>query len=177
MARMNGRWIPLLVGCLVAALIGPGVVAGAEQRVAVEQSIMVPAAAGIPWNSSMAYGYQGGTTHPLIGAGGGAFIIPLGFPVPVVSIKSISLYAYDDSDNGDVGLWLIRVYPPDGTQEILTHLSTSGHSSAVPQTVRATAVSPRQVNTARYGLYLVVELASGTSFYGAKIVYSYSPGA
>ena len=56
-------------------------------------SIMIPAAAFIP-TTTRTTSACGGTLPWL--SGSGCFTAPLSFPVPVVNIKKITVYAYDN---------------------------------------------------------------------------------
>lgn len=163
-------WIPVLVALLVAVLIGPGMVAGAEPRTVVTRALMIPAAAAIPGWGDMDYSNNGGVLT--VGSGIGTFDIPLSFPVPVVTIKRITLYAYDSDplSGSSANLW--RIYPPQAEQSWLGTAHTVD-SADDPQIVTTTAITPRTVNTANYGLFLAVHLSGTAEFYGVKILYSY----
>jgi hypothetical protein len=166
-------WVPLLVGLLVAALIGPGMVAGAEPRVTVTKALMIPAAAAIPISTYMEYNNVGSQVR-IEGSGEGGFTVPLSFPVSVVTIRRITVYAYDNDASHDVGVALRRTYPPDNTEVGLGWVTTSGASTADPQSVTSSAISNRTVSTANYGLFLWIQMAGGsTRLYGVKILYSY----
>jgi hypothetical protein len=167
--------VPVLVGLLVAALLGPGMVAGAEPRVTVTRSIMIPGVAFNPMNEHQEYDMG---ISAVMGSATGTTTLfaPLWFPVTVVSIKKITLYAYDGSTGGDVWLWLDRAYPPGVTStDPLGQVGTAG--SIGKQVVSTTVISPRQTNTANYALMLRVEIRPGTSLYGVKVTYSYDAGA
>jgi hypothetical protein len=163
-------WVPLLVALLVAALIGPGVMTGAEPRATVTRALMIPAAAAIPGWSDMDYSNNGGTLT--LGSGIGTFSIPLSFAVPVVTLKRITLYAYDNGPGSQASANLWRTYPPEAAQAWLGTAATIDGADD-PQTVTTTTISPRTVNTANYGLFLAVHLSGTAKFYGVKILYSY----
>jgi hypothetical protein len=164
--------VPVLAALLVAALVGPGMVAGAEPRTTVTKALMIPAAAAIPISTYMEYNNVGYHVRLEAGTDGG-FTVPLSFPVSVVTIKRVTLYAYDNDSGHDVGVSLRGAYPPGATDIWLGWVTTSGASADDPQTVTTTEISPRTVNTANYGLYLWIQLGGSTRFYGAKILYSY----
>jgi len=171
MARTKRLWVPLLVALLVAVLLGPGVVAGAEPRATVTRSIMIPGAAFTPIDDQQDYSV--GVSGVMGGAMGTTTLFaPLWFPVTVVNIKKITLYAYDGSATGDLWLWLNRAYPPGVTSmEPLGQVGTAG--SIGTQVVSTTVISPRQTNTANYALMLHVEIRPSTRLNGVKITYSY----
>ena len=176
MTRTNRLWIPVLAGLLVAVLLGPGAVAGAEPWATVTQAMMITASAAIPASDDLDYNDMSGVVMQ-VGAGGGVFTIPLSFPEPVVTIKRITAYLYDNAPSTNVGVSLRRIYPPDGFATVLGEVETSGSSPAQPQAVTTTEISPRRVNTERYGLALRIDMGPGTFFYGVKILYSYDAGA
>ncbi|MFH1331642.1 MAG: hypothetical protein ABIJ48_13510, partial [Actinomycetota bacterium] len=154
---------------LVAMLIGPGVVTAAEPR-ATTGKIMIPAAAFIPTNDNWNYANNGSMLFTV--SGSGIFTAPLTFPVPVVNIRRITLYAWDNSGTGQVCATVYRAYPPTAGQLNLGGVCT-GDSTAVPQVVSTTVISPRRVNTAVTGPYLNVYIADGTTFYGVSVLYSH----
>jgi len=173
---MKKLWVPLLVALLVAALTGPagGVVTAAEPRVTTE-SIMIPAAAFTP--SADTYGYV--NNGWVIEATPGAFVAPLHFPVPVVRIRKLTIYAYDHVSSGgqitDVCVYLARSAPSAAAVITQGQVCTFGTSATTdPQVFSTTAISPRNVNTAVHGSYLWVVVPDGDArFYGVKVTYSY----
>jgi hypothetical protein len=163
-------WVPVLVALLVATLIGPGMMAGAEPRVTVTKTIMIPAAAFNPGEGG--YNYLNDGYRLVMPTGGGVFIALLDFPVPEVNIKKITLYARD-TGLGGVCVELNRVRPATGSEDVMGSICTSD-SAANPQVVYTTAISPRQVDTAFQGAYLAVSQSyPSVNFYGVKITYSY----
>ena len=169
MARTRRLWVPVLVGLLVAALLGPSGVTAVEPRT-VTASIMVPAAAFTPTNSNFGYAFD---NRELVATGGLAyFVAPLGFPVPVVNIKRLTLYAFDSDAGALVAVELYRTEPAGAT---FRHTGTvfTADSPSDPQVVSSTAISPRRVNTAIHGAYLRLFLNPGVYFYGVKVTYSY----
>ena len=163
---------PLLAGLLVAALLGMS--RGGDSAIAAPQArtggkIMIPAAAFIPTTDNWDYANNGSTLYTI--SSGGGFTAPLVFPVPVVKIKKIILYAYDNS-TGEVCATLYRSSPPIANELWLGNVCTTD-STANPQVVSTTAISPRQVNTAVTGPYLWVSIGDGTNLYGVSVLYSY----
>ena len=174
MARTRRLWIPVLVGLLVGGAlgVGGGGAVAAEPRITTA-SIMIPAAAFIPDLDDCDYDNGGYSLEVTSGTCG--FIAPLSFPVPVVNIKKITLYAYDNDDSSQVCVKLYRARPADASQD-----STGGSlctlDASAPQAPYKTAINPRRVNTASQGAYLWVRLYSPTvALYGVKVTYSYTP--
>jgi len=172
---MKKPWVPLLVGLLVAVLIGPGggAVTAAEPRLTT-QSIMVPAAAFTPSADTFQYLNNGW----IIEAQSGVFVAPLQFPVQQVSIRRLTIYAYDHMSTGgqttDVCVYLFRSAPANAAVITQGEVCTFGSSATDPQIFSTTAISPRSVNTAVHGSYLWVFIPDGdTRFYGVKVTYSY----
>lgn len=167
--------IPLMVGLLVAALLGSagGPVAATEPRT-VTAAIMIPGSAFLPMDDDQEYsvgisGVMGGAT------GVTTLFAPLWFPAPVVTIKRITLYAFDSSLTGDLYVWLHRAYPPGNTS--LTPLGQLGTAGSIGyQTISTTAISPRRTNTANYALMLRADLRPNTRIHGVKILFSYDAG-
>jgi hypothetical protein len=67
---------------------------------------------------------------------------------------------------------LNRAYPPGASETPLGDVCAEAHSTANPQVVSTTAISPRRVNTANHGAYADVIMSPGVKFYGVKITYS-----
>ena len=173
---MKRLWAPLLVALLVTAMTGPagGVVTAAEPRVPTE-SVMVPAAAFTP--SADTYGYlNNGWVRE---ATPGAFVAPLHFPVASISIRKLTIYAYDHVSTGgqitDVCAYLFRSAPATAAVVPQGQVCTFGTSATTdPQVFSTTAISPRQVNTVVHGSYLWVLIPAGDArFYGVRVTYSY----
>ena len=172
MAAMRRLGVPLLVGLLVAVLLGvPG--SGDQARAAVEPRtgtgrIMIPAAAFTPAADGYDY-YNAGTLTA--SSGRGHFTAPLIFPEPVVNIKKVVLYAYDNTD-GFVDVLVLRALPSAGTEIALGDVHAS-NSTADPQVISSAAISPRRVNTAVHSPYLFITVDPNTVFYGVAVLYSY----
>ena len=165
-------WIPVLAALLVAALIGPGVVVGAEPRTEVTRSVMIPAAAAVPVDETVLYHNYG--NYLSIDSGEGSFTLPVSFPVQTVTIRKITLYAYDNVAGASVAASLLRTRPSAGFYTDFMGTVTTNLSPSNPQVVTTTAISPRLVNSANHGLALWVYIeAPGIKFYGVKILYSY----
>lgn len=169
MALTRRLWAPVLVGLLVAGLLGPAAGTAVEPRT-VTASIMVPVAAFTPSGDNWDYDNYGDSL--VMGTGPGAFAAPLSFPVPEVSIKRITLYA-----QRGICVHLFRARPAAGVAEHTGTACTADDTSAT-QTVYTTTISPRQVNTAFHSPYLWVYFsAPNVVFYGVKVTYTYEAGA
>lgn len=174
MTRVKKLWVPVLAGLLVARVLGVGGsgAVAAEPRT-VTASIMIPTAALIPAYDGIAYSNWG--PHITVGSTSGAFAVPLSFPVPVVNIRRITLYAYDNHPVFSVCASLLRSRPAVGVADNAGGVCTA-NSPDDPQTVYTTAISPRQVNTAIHSPYLWVSIGGpGVWLYGVKITYTYTP--
>ena len=171
MTRTQRLWVPVVVGLLVAVLLGPagadGALAAAEPRVTVA-SIMIPAAVFIPFSDYVQYQYGTFLQAP----SGGSFSAPVSFPVAEVDIRRITIYAYENSISWSTCAWMYRANPAVPVAAGLGAVCTQD-SSADPQVRSSTAISPRHVDTAVHGPYVMVALAPGTRLYGVKVTYSY----
>jgi hypothetical protein len=171
---MRRIWIPVLVGLLVAVLLGPagGAVAAAEPRVTVA-SIMVPAAAFTPTVDEA--DYLNAVNYLGVNNSGHYFFAPLSFASPEVSVRRITLYAYDnDADaSHEVCVWLYRSNPATAGAVFQGSVCTSD-DAADPQAVFTTAIAPKTVNTAVHGSYLRIGINPGAErLYGVKVTYTY----
>jgi len=171
MARTNRLWIPVLVGLLVAALAGPtagGAATAVEPRITTA-SIMIPAGAFIPTENSDYFNYG---EYLAVASGSGSFTAPLSFPVPIVNIKKITAYAYDNSGGASVCVSLYRARPIDASEDYTGQVCTVDASA--PQYATTTVIDPRRANTAFHAPYLWVVISGPTvELYGVKINYSY----
>jgi len=161
--------VPLLVTLLVALPLSVGAGgAAAEAPRATTGSIMIPAAAFTPSSNDWEYDNSG---LDLITSTGGNFLAPLSFPVPVVNIRRIILYALDNT-GAAVCLTLYRSSPATD-HEVLASWTCTTDSTDDPQVVSTTAINPKAVNTAVQAPYLWVNLGPGHALYGVKVIYSY----
>jgi hypothetical protein len=164
----------LVAGVLVAGVlgVGGGGAVAAEPRVTTA-SIMIPASAFIPNRDDCDYDNSGDSLQVTSGTCG--FIAPLSFPVPVVDIKRITLYAYDNDKSSQVCVKLYRARPVDGSQDSTGGSLCTSDVYTAPQVLYKTAINPRRVNTASQGAYLWVYLTGPTvALYGVKVTYSYT---
>ena len=171
MTRTRRLWVPLLMGLLVAGMlgVGGGGAVAAEPRLTTV-SVMIPAAAFFPTLDDWDYGNSGFGLY--VTSGSGNFIAPLTFPVPVVNIKKITLYAYDNDGLKEVCVTLYRARPADAAEDTTGQVCTLDGSA--PQYASTTLISPRRVTTASQGAYLWVSIGGpGLWLYGVKVNYSY----
>ncbi len=173
MVASTRLWAPLVVGLLVAGALGIGGsgAAAVEPRVTAG-SIMIPASAFIPATGGLDYYNLGSDLHV---HGAGEFYAPLWFPAPVVDIKKVTIYAYDNQAAAQVCVTLWRTRPAgpnflDNAGQVCT-----GDSTALPQVRYLTAIAPRRVNTAQQGSYLEVDFSGSEVFLGGvRVSYSYT---
>jgi hypothetical protein len=174
MARAGRLWIPVLVGLLVAGVSGVGsgrAVAAVEPRVTTV-SIMIPASAFIPNRDDC--DYDNGGYRLQVTSGTCGFYLPLSFPVPVVNIKRITLYAYDNDPLNQVCVKLYRARPADADRDNTGGSLCTSDDAVAPQAPYQTAFNPRRVATAFQAAYLWAGLYGPTvAFYGVKVTYSY----
>ena len=103
-------WVPLLVAVLVAGVlgVGGGGAVAVEPRVTT-RSIMIPAGAFIPTEDDNDYMSNGIALS--VESGVGRFTAPILVPVPVVNIKKITLYAYDNDAADTLCVYMYRAAP------------------------------------------------------------------
>ena len=173
MARMRRLWVPVLVGCLVAVLLGPAGVTATEPRT-VTASIMIQASAFTPDNESGGYTNNGIYLSTSAGSYLG-FVAPIVLPVSTASIRRITLYAYDNSAAG-VCVTLRRARPAAASGDSAAKVCSS-NSPSDPQTVGSATISPRQVDTSFHGPMLYAEFSGeAIRLYGVKVTYTYEAG-
>jgi hypothetical protein len=169
MTRTSKLWVPVLVGCLVTVLLGPAGVTAAEPRVTTA-SIMIPAAAFIPTYGS---DYFSLGSYLSMASGSGSFTASLSFPVPVVNIKKITAYAYDNSGVASVCVSLYRARPMEASEDYAGEVCTVDASA--PQYASTTTIFTSRVNTAFHAPYLWVVISGpDVKLYGVRINYSYT---
>ena len=133
-------------------------------------SIMIPAAAFIPTTDDWDYSNNGYGVD--LASGSGNFTAPLSFPVPVVNIKKITLYAYD---NDVANVVLRHLVPGQAGRRIGRRAGqVCTLDGSAPQYASTTVISPRRVTTAFQGAYLWVGISGPDLWlYGVKVKYSY----
>ena len=160
--------VVLAAGLLVG--VGGGEQAAAKEPRATVGKIMIPASAFIPTTDNWDYSNSGYYLTTI--GGSGNFSAPLVFPVPVVRIRKITLYAYDNTAGGNICATLFRSQPLTDDEATAGGVCTSDNATD-PQVVGTTGIDPRRVNTAVHGPYLWVTIDPNTDFYGVQVVYSY----
>jgi hypothetical protein len=171
-------WVPVLaalVGALLAVmLVGPLGArgnAGAVEPRTTNRTITIPAGAFSPTDETYAFTNYG--SQLWVDSGGGNFAAPLFFEAAEVTIRKITLYAYDNG-LGEVCVTLYRTIPATGGEAEMGQAC----STSADVTVRAftqTTLSPRRI-TGAYGPYLWLDLPGDDTmyrFYAVRITYSY----
>jgi len=167
--------VPVLVAVLVALLVGPAVVTAAEPR-AVSRTVTVPAAAFAPGDDDTGFindGYQVVVVGP---STNGEFVAPLFLEAEAVTIRRMTLYAYDNGAD-DICLTLYRLNPATVDDQVMGEVCSTGAASGVRTFVLPGTGFTRRIVNGGYGPYLHLWVpgtyGDGYSFYAVKIVYSY----
>jgi hypothetical protein len=184
MRTIRRLWILVLAGVLLGAL-GTVLLVGlpegqrqaratAEPRAVVVRALTVPAGAFVPtattWNMVQT-GYE-----LILNSGIGKFTAPVFFGPQTVTIRKITLYAWDNAD-GEVCVHLYRSTPATGSTQEIGEVCSSGAAVGVRSFVEDSLMVPQI--TGAYGPYLTLELPGsfpGHRFYAVKINYSYDTG-
>ncbi len=170
---------PLLPVLVVAALVlavaiwpaGAGTEAAATPAArTTSYKLAIPAAAFTPSFSDIGYVNSGVELSSLTGFAG--YVAHLQFPYPVVTVKGITLHAYDNGSQ-DISLHLGRSRPATGAGGIIAIVGSDGQSTTDPRAFTTTAVSAKIINSEVHGLYLALFLPAGLDykFYGVTIRY------
>jgi hypothetical protein len=158
---------------LAAILVG---VSGATSRAepqTVTGTIMIPAAAFGPVDGQNTWSSP--DDNRLMGTG--AFRAPAEFPVPLVSVRRITLYAGDGSAVMNVCAHLFRSAPATGAFVETGFTCTVYPAPGDPQASFSTDISPRRVDTRLHGSFVLVNLYPNLSLYGVQITYAYEAGS
>jgi hypothetical protein len=167
--------VPLLVALLVAALIGPGMTAGAEPRATVTRTMMISPSAFSPADGNGDYANNGMVLWAVTGTP--RFVAPVSFAPPEVTVKKIVLYALDDLMASDICVQMMRSAPAAGEAKEVGTLCSTGADDVV-RTFTLTALNNRKVVGVN-GVSLFLSMPGGSSytFWGVKITYTYETGA
>ncbi len=176
MSRTPRRlWTALPVACLVLAMAlwptASGPEAAAAPRPRTLHTMTVPAAAFVPSNDQIEYLNAAYYLTTLTGFS--SFIAPLQFPYPEVTIKRVTLHAYDNGPV-DMCLWAGRARPATGAQVIMGSACSTGQSATDPRSFTTTAITSGTVNSTHHAATLqLVFLPAGANykFYGVTIRY------
>lgn len=173
-SRMLTTALVTLLAAVALSLPGDGEQATAVEPRAVTAKIMVPAAAFIPAASWMSYTGGDFLMTPDIAS----FFAPLAFPVSVVNIQKITVYATDTRPADSVCVYLYRSSPVHGREGIrFQGQACTADSSSDPQVVsNLRRIYPTIVNTAIHGSYLWASVTGGAFMYGVQVTYSYDAG-
>ncbi len=166
-------WVPLLAAILIAALVGPaGGAAGAAEPRLTTRTITIPAGAFSAASDNIDFVNYGSELSTE--SGGGNFVAPLFFEAPQVTVKKITLYAYDNGGS-DICLILYRTTPASGGQQIMGAACSTGASTTLPREFTMTTLNPKLI-TGGYGPYVMLSLPgpnAGYAFFAVKITYTY----
>ena len=169
MSSKRRSWAPLLAALLVALMLSPVAGSAAIEPRLTTASIMVPAAAFVPGSNSFDYVNDGSALS--VTAGTANFLAPLDFPVPVVTIKRITLYAYDNSAS-QICVSSVRSRPAEGATDSQGTVCTQNASA--PQAASTTTITYGKVNTGLQGAYLLLGFYGiGVQAYAVKVNFSY----
>ena len=143
MTALKRVWVAALVALMVAVLVGPagGVVTAVESRTTV-RTITIPGAAFVPTNDDLGFqidGYQVVVVGP---STNGEFTAQLTFEAPVVRIKKLVLYAYDNGGDA-VCVDLYRSTPGDGYRDEMGQVCSTGDTNGVRSFAQRTFTSQR----------------------------------
>jgi len=176
MASVRNAARPLVAALLAVAMIGPlswrgAEVTAAEPR-ATTRTVTIPASAFNPMSDIIPYSRGVGCLETR--SGSGAFLAPVFFEAPVVSIRKVVFYVID-AGPGSIQMELIRTQPAEQKTISLGSVLSSGSSFSM-QVITLSELSARRVSGA-YGatlsVYLPAPSRDGYLFLGAKVTYSY----
>ena len=89
-----------------------------------------------------------------------------------MNIRKITLIAYDNTAPEEVCVTLFRAQPLGASESDAVSVCTAD-STADPQRVATSAISPRKMNTVNHGPYLWLSTGANVTFYGVQVVYSH----
>jgi len=163
---------PVLVGLLAAVLVGvSGATSRAEPRT-VTGTIMIPQRLSCRWTVTTPGRHRTTTDSWGWERSGRRFE----FPVPLVSVRRITLYAGDGSAVMNVCAHLYRSAPATGAFVETGFTCTVYPAPGDPQASFSTDISPRRVDTRLHGSFVLVDLYPSLSLYGVQITYAYEAG-
>ena len=171
-------WAVPLVGLLVAGLlVGFGdedEAVAKEPRVTIGK-IMVGASAFTPNENGLGGGdtaYHFNDVSLVVISEYGGFVAPVSFPVPVVTIRKMSLVGYDTNDTSSLQVTLYRAQPLRSGLEDIAFVRTVD-STDDPQVSTTRNIRNRRVNTVNHAPHLRVDMEGAARLYGVQVVYSY----
>jgi len=175
MSPTRRLWVGGLVGLLAGAMLA---VPGTDQRAGAVPAppatigrIMIPAAAFGPVRDGYDYDIANYGSY-LESQGSASFVAPVYFPVPVVNVERVTLYARAYGRDDEVCAFTFRDSPTTGRAAWAASVCARGASSGL-QTVSTTDIDPGRVNGGLHGLHLWVVMTDGAELYGVKVSYSY----
>jgi hypothetical protein len=177
-------WVPVLIAVLVGALgavvlVGPlgagrQAQAAVEPRVTVTRTMTVPAAAFGPMDDNT--DFFNNSVSILTVSGSGEFVAPVFFEAPEVTVRKITLYAYDGG-GANACVKLLRIPPAASDGTLMGEACSTGAAFGV-RAFAQTSLNPRRV-AAGQGAALWLSLpgdGTGWAFYGVRITYTYETG-
>ena len=165
-------WIAVLVGMLlVLSLAGE---AGARERAAVSAWKYVTVPAGWFHPTDDGYDWNNNGVSIEVNSGAAWFIAPVVFPGSgAVTVKKVTLYAYDNNGTDDVNVRLYKTNPYTGTETNMARAESSGASTTVPRVFSDNTIVGPMIVRSR-GAYLWLQFPASSSsltVYGVKIAY------
>lgn len=176
MASVRNAARPLVTALLAVAIIGPWSWRGAEVTAAepraTTRTVTIPASAFNPTSDIVPYSRGAGRVETR--SGSGAFLAPVFFEAPVVSIRKVVFYVID-AGPGSIQMELIRTQPAEEKTVSLGSVLSAGSSFSM-QVITLSNLAERRISGA-YGATLSVYLpgpyTDGYRLLGAKVTYSY----
>jgi len=169
--------MPVLVGALLAVAtagpLGAGQVVQAvvEPRTTITRTVTIPPGAFAPGNDDIDFSNAGHALYINSGSSA-AFRAPLFFEASTVTIKKITLFAWDDSESG-LCVHLYRATP--NTPQNMGGVCSTEASASLRKFTNSD-LTYRRI-TGAYGPYLSLGMsdtvAGGVAFYGVRITYTY----
>ena len=172
---MNVRklWPAVILGVLlVMSLAGE---AGARERTAVNlrKYITIPAAHFNPNQDGLDWYNEGRRLYLDAAANYGTFIAPVVFPGSgPVTIRKITLYAYDNNGAEDIGATLYKTSPSTGAETEMACARSTGASTTNPREFSDITITYATIQRT-HGVYLAVYFParSNLEMFGVKIAY------
>lgn len=175
---------------LAGVLLGGGAVvlmldrvpaeAAPQPRTVVTRTITVPAAAFHPVTDNFDFTSYGDVLFS--NAGPARFVAPLYFEAAEVTVRRLTLYAYDNDMGGDVCVSLYRTLPTIGSDTEMGFICSDAAFLDSVRVFEQQSLPFRRV-TGAHGPYLYLNLPGplsgviGYKFYDVKVTYTYEAGA
>lgn len=144
-------------------------------RTTITRTLTIPAAAFTPtgpildwFNSGMGVGVRSPSDLPAV------FVAPVYFEAPLVTVRKMTLYGWDNNEEADMCLSLQRNVLPTGVPQTMGEVCSNGADLQVRSF--ATDVFDARRVTGNHGAYVILILNSyhpSDFFADAQIVYTY----